>query len=107
MQLQHFFFGNETKTNRESPCIDVSGVPGTGKSATINKVVRAISACDDLKNTFTVLHINGMLLKDPQQAYVELWRKIGNAGKVTPAKATKLLDDYFNDLQRQAHSQPL
>ena len=85
----------------------MSGAPGTGKSATVNKVVRAISACDDLKKMFTVLHINGMRLKDPHQAYVELWRKIDNGAKVTPAKATKLLEGYFNDRQRQANSQPL
>ena len=50
----------------------ISGVPGTGKTATVHEVIRSIQeaqeAQDDLPE-FTFVEINGMKLTEPAQAY--------------------------------------
>lgn len=50
----------------------ISGVPGTGKTATVQEVIRSIQEAqesqDDLPE-FTFVEINGMKLTEPAQAY--------------------------------------
>ena len=51
----------------------ISGVPGTGKTATVHEVIRSIEEAqeesqDDLPE-FTFVEINGMKLTEPAQAY--------------------------------------
>ena len=55
-------------------CMYISGVPGTGKTATVKEVMRSLQqACDsgDLPK-FTFVEINGMRLTEPRQAYVQI-----------------------------------
>ena len=54
----------------------ISGVPGTGKTATVHEVMRCLH---ELVNEgelpeFKFVEINGMRLSDPRQAYVQLYR---------------------------------
>lgn len=55
-------------------CMFVSGVPGTGKTATIRAVAKALLAERDggSLNPFEFVEINGMALTAPQQVYTEL-----------------------------------
>ena len=47
----------------------ISGVPGTGKTATVHEVLRSIQEAEDDLPEFTFVEINGMKLTEPAQAY--------------------------------------
>ena len=47
----------------------ISGVPGTGKTATVHEVIRSIEEAQDELPEFTFVEINGMKLTEPAQAY--------------------------------------
>lgn len=55
-------------------CMYISGVPGTGKTATVKEVMRALQQAYDSGDLpkFTFVEINGMRLTEPRQAYVQL-----------------------------------
>lgn len=52
----------------------ISGVPGTGKTATVHEVMRCLqhAAAADQIPPFTFVEINGMKMTDPHQAYVQI-----------------------------------
>lgn len=47
----------------------ISGVPGTGKTATVHEVIRSIEEAQEDLPEFTFVEINGMKLTEPAQAY--------------------------------------
>jgi len=52
----------------------ISGVPGTGKTATVHEVIRSLqqsSEQDEIPH-FRFIEINGMKMTDPHQAYVQI-----------------------------------
>lgn len=61
-----------------SGCVYISGVPGTGKTATTTEVIRALKAESDKKNlpAFDYVEINGMRVTEPRKAYVEIYRQL-------------------------------
>ncbi|XP_063695681.1 LOW QUALITY PROTEIN: origin recognition complex subunit 1 [Culicoides brevitarsis] len=77
-------------------CMYVSGVPGTGKTATTTEVIRTLKAAaeqDDVPE-FDFIEINGMRLTEPRQAYVHIYRQF--SGKTVSAEyAYNLLDKRF------------
>lgn len=77
-------------------CIYVSGVPGTGKTATTTEVIRTLQTAvenDDVPE-FDFVEINGMRLTEPRQAYVHIYRQF--SGKTVSAEyAYNLLDKRF------------
>uniref|UniRef100_A0ABD2XF80 Origin recognition complex subunit 1 n=1 Tax=Trichogramma kaykai TaxID=54128 RepID=A0ABD2XF80_9HYME len=77
-------------------CIYISGVPGTGKTATVNEVIRCLkkSMTTGKLDDFNFVEINGMKLSKPQQAYVHIWKQLtGNTA--TWEEAHKLLYNMF------------
>ena len=75
----------------------VSGVPGTGKTATVSEVVRLLreqQAEGDLPD-FKLVEVNGMKLTTPQQIYVHIWNQL-TGNKVSADKAVKLLQAKFS-----------
>jgi len=75
-------------------CIYISGVPGTGKTATVMDVVRTLKR--EAVDEFNFVEINGMRLTEPAQAYAHLWRALEpRAARVTPAHARDLLERRF------------
>lgn len=52
----------------------VSGVPGTGKTATVHEVMRCLQQAADVDQipSFSFVEINGMKMTDPHQAYVQI-----------------------------------
>lgn len=77
-------------------CMYVSGVPGTGKTATTTEVIRSLQAAadDDDVPEFDYVEINGMRLTEPRQAYVHIYRQF--SGKTVSAEyAYNLLDKRF------------
>ncbi|KAM6414947.1 origin recognition complex subunit 1 [Rhynochetos jubatus] len=78
-------------------CMYISGVPGTGKTATVHEVVRCLQQAaenDDLPS-FQFVEINGMKLTDPHQAYVQMLELL-TGQKVTATHAAVLLAKLFS-----------
>ncbi|XP_035756085.1 origin recognition complex subunit 1 isoform X2 [Egretta garzetta] len=78
-------------------CMYISGVPGTGKTATVHEVIRCLqegAENDDLPS-FQFVEINGMKLTDPHQAYVQILELL-TGQKVTATHAAALLAKLFN-----------
>ncbi|NWX49199.1 ORC1 protein, partial [Steatornis caripensis] len=78
-------------------CMYISGVPGTGKTATVHEVIRSLQQAaenDDLPS-FQFVEINGMKLTDPHQAYVQILELL-TGQKVTATHAAVLLAKLFN-----------
>lgn len=59
-------------------CMYVSGVPGTGKTATVTGVIRTLQrlVTEDKLPAFDFLEINGMRLTEPRQAYVQIYKQL-------------------------------
>jgi Cdc6-like AAA superfamily ATPase len=87
-------------------CVYISGVPGTGKTATVLEVVRHLQHQAEEKTIpeFDFVEINGMKLTDPNQAYSILWEcidrsnnnKDGKQKRYTAAHALQLLETKFS-----------
>lgn len=87
----------ESKLRRDWGCCYISGVPGTGKTATVMEVVRYLKDNKDDYPDFNFYSMNGMRLTSPEQAYVEMWFQLTKE-KATPEHAMKLLDTRFNTM---------
>lgn len=77
-------------------CMYVSGVPGTGKTATVTGVIRRLQrlVAQDKLPSFDFLEINGMRLTEPRQAYVQIYKQL--TGKtVSWEHAHSLLEKRF------------
>lgn len=59
-------------------CMYVSGVPGTGKTATVSEVIRVLQMKVKTGNLpdFEYVEINGMKMTEPRQAYVHMYRQL-------------------------------
>lgn len=78
-------------------CMYISGVPGTGKTATVHEVIRSLqqSAEQDEIPHFNFIEINGMKMTDPHQAYVQILQKLTDQ-KATSDHAAALLEKRFS-----------
>lgn len=84
----------ETRIEDEtSGCIYISGVPGTGKTATVTRVIKTLQEESDLD--FEFVEINGMRITEPKKAYSEICRKLLNQN-VSPEHACDLLEKRFS-----------
>ncbi|KAK7872228.1 hypothetical protein R5R35_012086 [Gryllus longicercus] len=86
-------------------CIYISGVPGTGKTATVREVVRSLKQDvqkGDLPD-FQFIEINGMRLSHPRQAYVQLWKSLVGE-TVTAEQAQRLLESRFTKSSKKQMS---
>jgi len=68
-----------TQIHVSTRCMYISGVPGTGKTATVHEVIRSLVQGyeDGELPSFRYIEINGMKLTEPKQAYVEIL-KVGS-----------------------------
>lgn len=78
-------------------CIYISGIPGTGKTATVREVVTELRRQADKSRIpeFSFVEINGMKVINPQDSYELLYQHITNK-RVAPASALRLLEKEFN-----------
>ncbi|KAK0069981.1 origin recognition complex subunit 1-like isoform X1 [Biomphalaria pfeifferi] len=77
-------------------CMYISGVPGTGKTATVKEVMKILEAERDEGNltNFKFIEINAMRLTEPRQAYVEILKAL-TGNKATADHAASLLNKMF------------
>ncbi|KAI8987250.1 P-loop containing nucleoside triphosphate hydrolase protein [Mycotypha africana] len=87
-------------------CVYISGVPGTGKTATVLEVIRYLQHQAEEKElpAFDFVEINGMKLADPNQSYSILWECMdktnqeesgGKKKKYTAQHALQMLQSKF------------
>lgn len=52
----------------------ISGVPGTGKTATVHEVIRCLQQAAQANDvpSFQYIEVNGMKLTEPHQVYVQI-----------------------------------
>lgn len=77
-------------------CIYISGIPGTGKTATVREVVAQLQGAvqaDELDD-FIFVEINGMKVPDPHQSYSLLWEAL-KGERVSATAALGLLEREF------------
>lgn len=82
--------------------LDISGVPGTGKTATARQCILALQHGSLRKvREFNFLEINGMKLSDVGQTYSILWKAISGKS-LSGTAALRRLTVYFekSDSQR-------
>lgn len=70
----------------------VAGMPGTGKTATVREVVRALQ---EAGNAFRFVEVNAMRLPQPNHAYALLWEALTGEKRGADA-AARLLDKRFS-----------
>lgn len=78
-------------------CMYISGVPGTGKTATVREVVRLLLQCsqDGDLPSFSFMEINALKLTEPHQLWVQVWKGL-TGNKVTAEHASSLLEKRFS-----------
>ncbi|MBN3276148.1 ORC1 protein, partial [Polyodon spathula] len=78
-------------------CMYISGVPGTGKTATVHEVIRCLqhAAEQDELPSFCFIEINGMKMTEPHQAYVQILQML-TGQKATAEHAATLLEKRFS-----------
>ncbi|KAF8840727.1 P-loop containing nucleoside triphosphate hydrolase protein [Paxillus ammoniavirescens] len=86
-------------------CVYISGVPGTGKTATVHAVVRELKrmAENGETNPFTYVEINGLKIPEPPAAYNLLWETVSGHDvaadgylKASSKEALKQLGKHFS-----------
>ena len=78
-------------------CMYISGWPGTGKTATVMEAIRTLRMYQETGDVpdFDFIEINAMRLTEPNQAYVQLWKKMSGGEKLTSDHALAKLDAKF------------
>ncbi|EGN92383.1 hypothetical protein SERLA73DRAFT_172955 [Serpula lacrymans var. lacrymans S7.3] len=86
-------------------CVYISGVPGTGKTATVHAIVRELKrmAENNETNPFTYVEINGLRLPEPSAAYNVLWEAVSGHDiasdghlKISSKESLKQLSRHFS-----------
>ena len=72
-----------------------TGVPGTGKTATVKQVMRYLDENKDEYPEFDFFELNGMRLTCPEQIYVEMWKHLSGGEKLSAEASLKRLDERF------------
>ncbi|KAK9308831.1 hypothetical protein QLX08_001260 [Tetragonisca angustula] len=82
--------------DKSGGCIYISGVPGTGKTATVNEAVRCLQKLilKGQLDDFNYIAINGMKLTEPRQAYVQILKQL-DGKTATWEQAYHTLDKRF------------
>ncbi|XP_004371787.2 origin recognition complex subunit 1 [Trichechus manatus latirostris] len=82
--------------DRTGGCVYISGVPGTGKTATVHEVIRCLQQAAQANDVphFEYIEVNGMKLTEPHQIYVQILQKL-TGQKATANHAAELLAKRF------------
>lgn len=82
-------------------CLYISGIPGTGKTASVLDVIRSFSQSADAdKKGFHFVEINGLQLPSPQHVYSKLYEAL-TGESIAPKAAAGALNDIFSGKSRK------
>lgn len=79
------------KNHGSSSSLYISGMPGTGKTATTLEVIKSLKA---QRKKFDFCHINAMSLQNPNLVYTIIYESIVGR-RVAPTVAALFLDEFF------------
>ena len=96
------FISNALESEGSATSLYISGMPGTGKTATTLEIINSFQKQNQYPS-FKFIKINGMSLDKPQYVYTILWQKILSR-TVKPATAAILLEEYFSNKKRSKGS---
>lgn len=85
---------------QSSGCMYISGVPGTGKTMTVCKVMSDLKDHSENYGDFSFLKINALALTEPKQVYVEIVKKLLNK-KLHWEEALKQIVSFFKAKKRK------
>lgn len=70
----------------------ISGVPGTGKTATVHKVIESLreEAEKEEIDPFIFIEVNALRVSEPRQAYVKIWKDLTGETVSVPVAQTSL-----------------
>ncbi|KAL6727002.1 hypothetical protein Aduo_008918 [Ancylostoma duodenale] len=89
------FIRNAVSIRGTSSAMYISGVPGTGKTATVMSVVKQLSR-DRLCSKFCFVAVNAMEFIEPKKIFAEIYNQItGNCSRISPASARRKLNSMF------------
>lgn len=91
------FVETSIRQGRSDKGLYISGMPGTGKTATVMQVMRAAKAksAQGTLPRFRFVALNAMKLPDPSQLYRELWAQLTRE-QASPKRAALLLQRRFS-----------
>ena len=89
---------NGLQNKGSSSSLYISGMPGTGKTATTLEVIKSLLS--QRKYKFDFLHINAMSLTNPNLVYTIMYESIVGR-RVAPANAALFLDEFFKKRDKQ------
>uniref|UniRef100_A0A0N5BPH6 Origin recognition complex subunit 1 n=1 Tax=Strongyloides papillosus TaxID=174720 RepID=A0A0N5BPH6_STREA len=76
-----------------SSAMYISGVPGTGKTASTLKVLNELH--ESKRSKFDYCYVNGMELPQPNRVFVEIYKTIFGGKKISPLNARRILNEKF------------
>ena len=83
---------NGLRNMGSSTSLYISGMPGTGKTATTLEIIRKLK--QKKGNDFKFLHLNAMSLTNPNLVYTVIHEHI-TGRRVNPTSAASFLDEFF------------
>ncbi|ANQ06346.1 Origin recognition complex 1 protein [Plasmodium coatneyi] len=94
----HGFLESGIKQSGSNQILYISGMPGTGKTATVYSVIQLLQhkTKQKLLPEFNVFEINGMNVVHPNAAYQVLYKQLFNKKPPNALNAFKMLDRLFN-----------
>lgn len=85
------------RTNNSSRCLYVSGVPGTGKTATVREVLSHFGNQHGEQQQFDVIEINAMGLADVNLLYSKVDQALTGVKNYSPQQCAQRLNKFFRE----------
>lgn len=89
-----------------SKCLYISGVPGTGKTASVREVIRDFQQRQWERMSIEFVEINAMGLSDSNMLYASLYQALTGVKELSPSQCAQKLNKYFREGRLQGGNVP-
>ncbi|KAJ5072045.1 origin recognition complex subunit 1 [Anaeramoeba ignava] len=103
MKQIYSFIKKSVGENLDGRCLYISGMPGTGKTATVHEATTRLQKKSKFPK-FLLIQINAAKLQTPQHLYTTLYEKIKNK-KIPLTKAPDALANFFGSKNQKEKKQ--